>query len=370
MLNPLLSLKDSQKTALIITGTKYSSDVVFAALAMHSALKCNGHDPHLLGSRLLSSQIWKYKLSALKNININGQPPSRYIFKLPAGFNLKDISWEKDNDQILVKMDAQSFDKKIPPLKIQSSPLEPDLIIYIGTNSGLDQIEKQFPAKNKKTQKLIILPKKVSFQDKEISIDGLDSLKSFSLKIFNLIKELELKIESDTASYLLSGLIAHTNAFKKNCNPELFTVVKKLLDLGADYQQAYSLGVKDLSLKKMHFLAELMRTTIIVKPGVYQAGLILSKPLKMRLDVMDLMKATEIYDCDLAVVSISTPIINRTYIRNSSEKYDLKKLFKELNGKGNKQQGVIESTGDIGLMHANIYAKLGIIGDSNTNKGI
>jgi|GEM_PF-3600896 len=370
MLNPLLSLKDSQKTILIITGTKYSSDVVFAALAMHSALKSNKLDPHLLGSRLLSSQIWKYKLASLKDVNINGQPPSRYIFKLPSGFKLKDISWEKDNDQILVKMDAQSFDKKIPPLKIQSSPLEPDLVIYIGTNSGLEQIEKQFPEKNKKTHKLLILPKKVNSQDKEISIDGLDQLKSFSLKIFNLIKELDLKIDNSAATYLLSGLIAHTNAFKKNCNPELFTVVRKLLDLGADYQQAYGLGVKDLSLKRMHFLAELMRTTIVVTPGVYQAGLILSKPLKMRLDVMDLMKATEIYDCDLAVVSISTPLINHTYIRSSSDKYDLKQLFKNLNGKGNKQQGVIDSNGDIGLIHAKIYQELGIIGDSNTNRGI
>ena len=267
-------------------------------------------------------------------------------------------------------MDAQSFDKKIPPLKIQSSPLEPDLIIYIGTNSGLEQIEKQFPEKNKKPHKLLILPKKVNYQDKEISIDGLDQLKSFSLKIFNLIKELDLKIDNSAATYLLSGLIAHTNAFKKNCNPELFTVVRKLLDLGADYQQAYGLGVKDLSLKRMHFLAELMRTTIVVTPGVYQAGLILSKPLKMRLDVMDLMKATEIYDCDLAVVSISTPLINRTYIRSSSDKYDLKQLFKNLNGKGNKQQGVIESNGDIGLIHAKIYQELGIIGDSNTNRRI
>jgi hypothetical protein len=366
MQNPLLSLKDGKKTILIITGTKHSSDVVFAALAMHLALKDQGHDPHLLSSRLLSSPIWKHKLASLKKININGQPPSRYIFKLPPGFELKDISWEKDQDQILVKMDAQSFAKKIPPLKIQSSPLKPDLILYLGTNSGLDQIAKQLPQESGSVDKLLILPKKISFKDKDLDIAEISQSKSFSLKVFNLLKDLGIKIDKDAANYLLSGLIAHTNVFKKNCSAEMFLVIKNLIEIGADYQLAYGLGVKDLSLKKIYFLAELQRTTIVVAHGVYQAGLILNKPLKMRIEVEDLMKLTEIYDCDLAVVSISTPLINRTYIWSNSDKYDLKKLLKSLKGKGNKYQGVIESNGDIGQIHAQIYQELGIIGDSNT----
>lgn len=359
MLETLQGLLNDKKKILIATGTKHSHDVVFAGLALHLVFKTASIPNHFLSTRINKSQIWASKLSSFPEIEIKQSLPKNYTLSLPKEFDLKDIAWKRSDDEVLIELIAAEYKEALPKIKLKRSEGDFDLLIYIGNKSGVSPENIGFdPATKKELNTLFLFSRKVLFNNEAFESKELYLSKSFSYKALVLCEALKLPIPTTAATFFLAGLINHTDGFKKNINPQLFAAVTRLLEIGADYQKTYQLAIKDLTIKKMIFLGNLFSRTEEIAPGVFHAGLISKKPLNMRIEVSEMMKISELYNCKLAFVSIGTPQLNRIYIKNFDNKIDLKALLGKYNGKGNDKQGMIETKRALKEILSEIYTFL------------
>ena len=361
-LKNLRSLFKNRKHILIATGVKHNPDAIFAGQALSLLLKNNKIQNTLIQKNVSGSKIWKSKIKDFPGLIVSPSIPKIYSFSLPKGVSPENITWEKGEKAYKVKLMARSeIEGNINDIKITEEFESPDLLIFIGNKSditlgNLGMSKDEYD----KISKIIILSNKIFIDDQISAQEEFTSSKSFSLRVFQLMKNADLDLEGTEQinSILLAGIISHTDGYKINVKPIIFETSNELIKKGADYQMAYHLSNNNLSINKLLNLSKLYSSTKKIQDGVYEAFLDLTGLKGRELNIPDIMKVSEVYDAKISVIVIKKGNLTKIYIKNRKEDLDLKPILRKFKGKGNKEQGVIEFEGNYKKALAIIYPKL------------
>lgn len=352
----------NKKHVLIATGVKHNPDAIFAGQALSLLLKKNNFQNTLIQKNVTGSKVWRSKTQDYPELVISPSIPKVFTFSLPDGISPESITWEKSEN--LYKIRLQTKSESTPTLKtleVNEESESPDLLLFIGNKSditlnnlGMSKIEYE------KISKIIILSNKVYIDDQIDASEELISSKSFSLRVFKLMKNSGLDFFKSKQIYtlLLAGIISHTDGFKTNVNSSIFEVANELIKNGADYQLAYHLSNNNLSINKLLNLSKLYSSIKKIREGVYEASLDLTGLKGRQLNISDIMKVSEIYDAKITVVVIKKGNSSKIFIRNRLRGLDLKPILRKFKGKGNRGQGVIETEGNFKKKLSDIYPKL------------
>lgn len=346
MNDQVVSLLNKAKKILIIPNTQNNGDIFFASLALDGVLKQADKQVYILSERLNTSSIWKYKLKTFKNIHPISNIPVRLQLTLNQNrFNINNLSWEKKDGDFNIYLDTEKEVIDPGQIELQKIKMDFDLIIAIGTINGNSLVNLGLPEKIlNKTTRLFITPSKIALNDLILLEPKQNELKSFSIRIKNIIEYAQIALTKDSATMILAGIITHTNTFKKSISLDLFDSVKALVKKGANYQSSYDLAVQDLTLKKAKLLSELLNNIEEKSEGIYFSQGNIPPGQKLKLKINEVLKLTEIYNCRMAVVAVKSGPQNLVYIKINDLKIDLKKILIQLKGKGNSTQGLIITT--------------------------
>jgi len=368
MSDQVVQLLTKAKKILIVPNTQNNGDILFASLALNSALTQTGRQAYILSNRLSNSALWKFKLKQFKNIHSIAAIPSRLQLTLDQKeLHINDLSWELSKGKYHIYLDTGSTDALPGQVKFKQSRMDFNLIIAVGSinsnallNAGLD------PELLQNTDHLFIANTKMALNNTVIPEPQSNASKSFCLRIRDLLGKADIAIPKDSATMLLAGIISHTNTFRKSISLELFDKITELVKDGADYQAGYQLAVQDLTLKKAKLLSEILNNVKEIGPGIYFSQGALPAGQKLKLKINEVLKLAEIYDCRLAVVAVRSGAQNLVYLKSNDSKIDLKKILAELKGKGNTTQGLIITSQPLAKLREQIIAL--VLGIKSTPK--
>lgn len=358
----LHSLFNNKKNVLIVTGAKHNADIIFAGQALSLLLKQTNVFNRLVQKNVSSSKIWREKIKDFPELVISPTLPKTYEFSLPVGISPENITWEKLHNEYRVKIQANGeILGNEKTVEIKEEVESTDLLVFIGNKSDITAenlgITKEL---YENIPKLIILSNKIFLNNQELIEETMNSSKSFSFRLFEVLKMVgqNLNYSKEVYTLLLAGIINHTNSFKKNVNSKVFERIKDLIDLRGDYQQAYHLSINNFTLKKLLQLSSLFASTKELGEGVYEARLKINSKNEGKVEVSEMMKISEVFNAKIVIIIVEYKGTNKIYIKSRLKSLDLKSLLKEFKGKGNNSQGVIETKKDVDKTLQKVYPKL------------
>lgn len=217
-------ITDSKNIYLI---TSQEPEAITATLALFYTLKELGKNVNLVIDSL--PENLRFLSPSLDFISY----PKNFVISIPNNIaQISQIYYEKNDDAIKVHLTLENGNIKKDNISFYFSEKKPDLIITIGVKDYVKELS------NKLDSFGFLLDSTI------LNIDNSQDNKKFG-KI-NLISEYSLSetildlteiINKESAVCLLSGLVIHTENFRKNLNANIFEKTSLLMKQGADLNQ-------------------------------------------------------------------------------------------------------------------------------------
>jgi nanoRNase/pAp phosphatase (c-di-AMP/oligoRNAs hydrolase) len=212
------------KNIYLILDENPEPEAIASTLALFYTLKELGKNVNLIAEDI--PENLKFLTPSLDFISY----PKNFVLAIPNNIaNISQIYYEKNNDALKIHLTLEKGSIKKDDISFYFSETKPDLIITLGIKDYQDQL------KNKLNSFGFLLDSPI------LNIDNGTDNKNFG-KI-NLIEDKSLaevilslteNINKKTADCLLTGLILHTDNFKKNITADVFEAAGSLMKNGAD----------------------------------------------------------------------------------------------------------------------------------------
>ncbi len=335
---------------LVIPKPEPDLDNLAAAFALSLSLKQMGKKVTMYISPNIYTETVKKKFPPQNMRFLSKDEPGTIVLTLDnIDAGIKEVKWKEEEGKVNIFITTDKGDINREKIKINEIKSSFDLTILVGMENPAEL--KEFYNNHRyyfKDEGTVVVSKtKNGSPYKQVIINEDSSAHG----MFRIMLEQGMVLSSHVATNLLAGIYWKTNNFTDSLPKEMFAVADRLIQLGADQEQARNIANETVSFANTLFFADVYGNIRTAGNGVFYAIVPeakLEQNGKKDLIFRDFVPLSQLIGCKIAFVIVHGESTNTVYIRSNSVNHSLIPIWDKYKGEGNKVNGSFKTLTPIG----------------------